>query len=63
MLARAITGTALAAPTLTAAETALAVAALPADHDDALTWNVAVMELGALVYGTSPSLRGLPDPI
>ncbi|HPK90152.1 MAG TPA: A/G-specific adenine glycosylase [Dermatophilaceae bacterium] len=49
VLARAITGTALAAPTLTAAETALAVAALPADHDDALTWNVAVMELGALV--------------
>ena len=49
VLARAVTGAALAAPTLTAAESALAEAALPADPDDALVWNVAVMELGALV--------------
>ena len=49
VLARAVAGTALAAPALTTAETALAEAVLPADRDDALTWNVAVMELGALV--------------
>ncbi len=49
VLARALTGTALAAPALTAAETALATAALPAERQDVLVWNVAVMELGALV--------------
>ncbi len=37
------------APVLTQAETRLAAAALPADPEDANTWNVAVMELGALV--------------
>ncbi len=49
VLARAVTGTPLAAPALTTAESALAAAVLPADRHDALTWNVAVMELGALV--------------
>lgn len=47
--ARAVTGRALPAPALTAAETALAVDLLPADEPTAATWSVAVMELGALV--------------
>ncbi len=49
VLARAVSGAALAAPTLTAAESALAAAALPIDRSEAVVWNVAVMELGALV--------------
>ncbi|NYJ73492.1 A/G-specific adenine glycosylase [Allobranchiibius huperziae] len=47
--ARAVTGSAQAAPALTAAETRLAEELLPRDDADAATWNVAVMELGALV--------------
>lgn len=47
--ARLVTGVALPAPTLTRAETALATSLLPADDAEAATWNVAVMELGALV--------------
>lgn len=47
--ARVVTGAAQAAPTMTRAEVALAADLLPADDEDAATWNVAVMELGALV--------------
>lgn len=47
--ARAVTGVALPAPALTRAEVALATALLPDEDADAATWNVAVMELGALV--------------
>ncbi len=47
--ARAVTGTALPAPSLTAAETALAERLVPDDPARAATWAVAVMELGALV--------------
>ncbi|GAA5166951.1 A/G-specific adenine glycosylase [Ornithinimicrobium tianjinense] len=47
--ARAVTGDALPAPALTRAEVDLATALLPDDDTDAATWNVAVMELGALV--------------
>jgi len=47
--ARVVTGVAQAAPTMTRAEVALAADLLPADDDAAATWNVAVMELGALV--------------
>jgi A/G-specific adenine glycosylase len=47
--ARAVTGAALPAPSLTRAETDLATSLLPDDDGDAATWNVAVMELGALV--------------
>lgn len=47
--ARIVDGLAQAAPALTRAEVALAEALLPGDDDDASTWNVAVMELGALV--------------
>jgi A/G-specific adenine glycosylase len=56
VLARAVEGRALPAPTLTRAETELATRALPAGRhtapsarEEANVWNVAVMELGALV--------------
>jgi A/G-specific adenine glycosylase len=54
VLARVVDGRALPAPSLTAAETLLAESLLPADDstDEAPLsprWNVAVMELGALV--------------
>lgn len=48
VLARAINGQALPGPSLTRAEMALATSLLPRD-DQVPTWNVAVMELGALV--------------
>ena len=47
--ARAIEGRALPQPTLTRAESDLARECLPDEHAAANTWNVAVMELGALV--------------
>ncbi|WP_139719736.1 A/G-specific adenine glycosylase [Serinicoccus chungangensis] len=47
--ARTVTGTALPAPALTRAETALAARLLPEDGEVAARWSVAVMELGALV--------------
>ncbi|HYN30845.1 MAG TPA: A/G-specific adenine glycosylase [Dermatophilaceae bacterium] len=47
--ARAVAGRAHAAPALTRAESERAAALLPADEAEAATWNVAVMELGALV--------------
>lgn len=47
--ARIVSGLAQAAPALTRAEVGLAEALLPGDDEDASTWNVAVMELGALV--------------
>ncbi len=49
VLARVVGGTELAAPSPTRAEHALAAALLPAGAAEASTWNVAVMELGALV--------------
>ncbi|WP_425560292.1 A/G-specific adenine glycosylase, partial [Kineococcus glutinatus] len=49
VLARAVTGAADAAPALSAAETRLASTLLPAGPEEAATWGVAVMELGALV--------------
>lgn len=47
--ARAITGEALPAPSLSAAEVRLAEMLLPSGADEAARWNIAVMELGALV--------------
>ena len=47
--ARLVSGAALPAPSLTRAEVALATSLLPEDDADAALWNVAVMELGALV--------------
>ncbi|GAB4084548.1 A/G-specific adenine glycosylase [Myceligenerans cantabricum] len=49
VLARTISGTALPAPSYTAAERALATAVAPADDTDAARWAAASMELGALV--------------
>lgn len=49
VLARIALGEAQAAPSLTKAERDLAAAWMPADVDDANRWNVASMELGALV--------------
>lgn len=49
VLARAVQGRALPALTLTRAESELARDCQPAERDAANTWNVAVMELGALV--------------
>ena len=47
--ARLISGVALPAPSLTAAEMRLAAELLPADDGGSVRWNAAVMELGALV--------------
>lgn len=47
--ARLFTGNALPEPSLTAAENALATSVMPTDTAAANRWNVAVMELGALV--------------
>lgn len=49
VLARVVGGVALAAPSLTRAETDLATDLLPQGDDFARTWNAAVMEVGALV--------------
>ena len=49
VLVRVVQGRAQAAPSLTRAERDLAAALVPADAADAAVWNVAVMELGALV--------------
>lgn len=49
VLARTVTGTEYPAPSLTAAEGALAASAVPDDAATAAGWAVASMELGALV--------------
>ncbi len=49
VLARALAGQTMPALSLTAKETARAWRALPADRDVSVRWNVAVMELGALI--------------
>ncbi len=49
VLARSVTGVALPAPSLTKDDTEVARAALPAGERDSVRWNVAVMELGALI--------------
>ncbi len=49
VLVRTLAGAPHAAPSLTRSERELADSAMPADTDDANTWNVAAMELGALV--------------
>lgn len=59
VLARAVTGVELPGPSVTRAERDLAVSLLPAQ--DADTWAVAVMELGALVCtATSPRCESCP---
>ncbi|MEO6143407.1 MAG: A/G-specific adenine glycosylase [Dermatophilaceae bacterium] len=49
VLARIVNGVALAAPSLTRAETDLATLLLPRDADISRKWNAAVMEVGAVV--------------
>jgi A/G-specific adenine glycosylase len=49
VIARAVAGRADAAPAVTAAERALAAALVPDDPEDAATFAVAVMELGAVL--------------
>ena len=61
VLVRAVEGREHAAPALTAAELALAASLVPADPPTSATWNVAVMELGALVCrARATPLRRLP---
>nr|WP_306270402.1 A/G-specific adenine glycosylase [Ornithinimicrobium sp. HY1793] len=59
--ARAVTGEALPAQSLTAVEMRLAERLLPTDPDIAARWNIAVMELGALVCtARSPDCERCP---
>lgn len=59
--ARIIRGVGQAAPALTRAETDLATSLLPESSDEARTWGVAVMELGALVCSArSPRCADCP---
>lgn len=61
VLARVVTGSEHAAPSLTRAETDLAASMLPADAQTTRVWNVAVMELGALVCSArSPQCQDCP---
>ncbi|MHA7263028.1 HhH-GPD family protein [Arthrobacter sp. TMN-37] len=59
--ARAVTGTALPARSLSAAEMRLAAELLPAEPAESVRWNAAVMELGALVCtARSPQCASCP---
>ena len=59
--ARVLSGKALPAPALNAAEMRLAVALLPEDDAASVAWNVSVMELGALVCtARSPKCAACP---
>jgi A/G-specific adenine glycosylase len=59
--ARAVTGAALPARSLTAAEMRLSADLLPAEPAESVRWNAAVMELGALVCtARSPGCEQCP---
>ncbi|MDP5227011.1 MULTISPECIES: A/G-specific adenine glycosylase [Arthrobacter] len=59
--ARLFSGKALPAPSFTAAEARLAEELLPEDRAESVTWNAAVMELGALVCtARSPKCEECP---
>ena len=61
VFARVVDGVAQATPSLTRAEMDLATALLPEAAGDARTWNVAVMELGAVVcLARSPRCQDCP---
>jgi len=61
VIARVVNGAAQAAPSLTRAEMNLATTLLPDDAHDARTWNVAVMEVGAVVcLARSPRCPACP---
>ncbi len=59
--ARLVIGQALPAPTLTAAEMALATKLLPQDTQESVLWNAGVMELGALICtARNPKCQSCP---
>jgi A/G-specific adenine glycosylase len=61
VLARVVTGEEYAAPSPTRTELTLAAGLVPASADEARTWSVAVMELGALVCSArSPRCPSCP---
>jgi A/G-specific adenine glycosylase len=61
VFARVVDGVAQAAPSLTRAEMDLATALLPEAAGDARTWNVAVMEVGAVVcLARTPRCQSCP---
>jgi A/G-specific adenine glycosylase len=61
VLARVVRGHALASPALTADESRLAASLVPTEAAEAARWNVAVMELGALVCrARGPRCRECP---
>ena len=61
VLARVVEGREYPAPALTVAETRLATALLPEDDGDSSTWNVGVMELGAvLCRARAPQCEACP---
>jgi A/G-specific adenine glycosylase len=61
VLARAAGGEALPAPSPRASERALAASLLPEGRRESVTWNIAVMELGALVCtAKSPACGSCP---
>ena len=61
VLTRVLLGREYAAPSLTVAERSLAARAMPTTPDDAVVWNVAVMELGALVCSArAPQCHACP---
>lgn len=61
VLARAVTGVALPAPSYTAAERAVAASLVPEGESDAALWAAASMELGALVCtARTPSCLACP---
>jgi A/G-specific adenine glycosylase len=61
VLARVVTGEEYAAPAPTRTELTLAAGLVPASADEARTWSVAVMELGALVCSArSPRCPSCP---
>ena len=61
VLARTLLGEAQAAPAMTGPSVTSRSPRCPTDRGDAVVWNVAVMELGALVCtARSPALRRVP---
>lgn len=63
VLARVVGGEAQAAPALTRAEWRRAADAVPADRQESVTWNVAVMEPGgAHLHGANAPVSSMPGP-
>ncbi len=61
VITRAVGGEALPAPTITASERQRAEAVLPAEPETSVTWNIATMDLGALLCtAASPDCESCP---